>query len=81
MIKQRLRLFVLLCALMPSTSFALLTPFGIEVNNAVEAGLQYLRTSQAGNGGWGNRLGCRFCVSSSGALVRIGMHPPSAMWA
>ena len=57
MIKQRLRLLALICALLPSTSYALLTPFGIEVNNAVEAGLQYLRASQEGNGGWGRPTG------------------------
>jgi hypothetical protein len=43
--------------LTPLSASALLTPFGVEVNDAIEAGLQRLRDAQDGSGGWGRPTG------------------------
>ncbi|MBV71404.1 MAG: hypothetical protein CMH52_08635 [Myxococcales bacterium] len=48
---------MLVMLLVPLEASALLTPFGIEVNTAIEQGLTHLRNSQAGNGGWGEPTG------------------------
>ncbi len=56
-----MRLFywvIVLCGvLLPVQSQAFVTPFGIEVNNAIEDGLQRLRDTQDNNGGWGGATG------------------------
>ena len=39
------------------TANAFVTPFGIRVNDAIERGLDYFRSTQEGNGGWGEATG------------------------
>ena len=44
-------------AFAPTATWANVTPFGQEVNQAIEDGLQWLRANQQGNGGWGEPTG------------------------
>ncbi|MEE2789788.1 MAG: MopE-related protein [Myxococcota bacterium] len=48
---------LLLSLLFASPASAFVTPFGIRVNDAIERGLELLRASQQGNGGWGEPTG------------------------
>ncbi len=52
-----MRSFLALALLVPQLTLANVTPFGQEVNQAIEDGLQWLRASQNGNGGWGEPTG------------------------
>lgn len=49
-------LSLLFCSL-PSLSEALTTPFGERVNASINAGLEWLRSAQNANGGWGRPTG------------------------
>ena len=57
--KRHGRIFVgcLLILALAGPTRAEVTPFGVRVNDAVERGLELLRASQQGNGGWGEPTG------------------------
>ena len=53
----RLLYLVVTICLAPLASQAFVTPFGLEVNEAIERGIERLRNIQDGNGGWGGPTG------------------------
>lgn len=48
------KMFILFLAFL---NFGFVTPFGIDVNESIDRGLQYLRTQQTADGGWGRPTG------------------------
>lgn len=50
-------LFALIILFIPNYSYSLITPFGVRVNDSINLGLQWLRSNQSADGGWGEATG------------------------
>ena len=55
--KRLIWLFLSLGFILPSPASALVTPFGIRVNDAINRGLELFRSQQDLDGGWGEATG------------------------
>lgn len=65
------KIFIILVSFL---NFGFITQFGIEINNTVDRGLQYLRQTQGFDGGWGRATGLAVLCFLEKEHQKIGIH-------